>query len=284
MLSFQKTGAVGITPCQDKREMCFEYVDVAEGQFTTQEHELHFENVDMLLIKEEVSTEQKNEMFSENMTASSLKEEHPSTQEPRGCFENVDASGRVEYGMCFNSVYITSIKKEPADEVNITQDSLAVGENETVDVSSVKEEQGMKQEEYGTCFANTTQMKEGEVENIITAEQSSRGVNGTFFENDYTTHIKEEQPEMQENSSCIPIKENHFTTQGIKMCSMNVDLKSVKGEQLTDECFAIVKLKEEEEGITSPAKEDTETYEVFRLVHFLYLVHLLVVIYKKKSH
>jgi hypothetical protein len=277
VLSFQKEGAVGITPCQDKCEMCFEYVDVVEGQFTTQEHELHFKNVDTLLIKEEVPTKQENKMFSENMTASSVKE-HPFTQEPRGYFENVDASGQGEYGMGSSSIDITSIKKEPADEVNITQDPSSVGENETVDALSIKKEQCMKEEE-DPCFANTAQMKEGETENIITAEQSSRGVNGTFFENDSTIHIKEEHTEIHENSSCISIKEHYFTAQDIEMCSMSVDLKSVNGEQLTDECFAIVNVKEEE--ITFPEQENTETDEVFRLVHCLYLLHFLIVIYRR---
>ncbi|XP_021932318.1 uncharacterized protein LOC110835920 isoform X6 [Zootermopsis nevadensis] len=257
-----KEGAVGITPCQDKYEICFESVDVAEGQFTTQEHELHSENVDTLLIKEEVSTEQSNEMFYENMTASSIKKEHPFTQELRGCSENAD-TGEEKCGMHFSIVDVSSIKKEPIDEVNVTRDSFAIGENETVNPLSIKQEQDMEQEECDAYFANNTQMKEGEVGNIIATEQSSRGINETFFENDNIIHIKEEEPEIQENNSYIPINENHFTTQGIKMCSMNLDLMSVKEEQLADESFAVVKVKEEE--ITFPEQEESETDEVFSM-------------------
>jgi hypothetical protein len=279
VLSFQKEGAVGIIPCQDKHEAYFEYVDVAEGHLTTQERELHCESVDTLMIKEEASTEEKTEMFPENITALSIKEDQPFTQEPRDCFENVDTLGQKEYRMCLSIVSVTSIKEEPADDVNITPEPLAIGENESVDALSAKKAQGMKQEEYNTCFTNTTQMKEGEVENITI--QPARIANSTYYENENTAHIKEEQFEIQENKSFIPVEGNQFTTQGTGMCSMNIDLESIIGEQLTDECSATtVKVKEEE--ITFPEQEDTETDEVFRLVHCLYLVYISIVIHKKQ--
>lgn len=272
MLPFQEEGAGGITPQEDKHEMCFEYVDVAEGQFTIQEYELQSENVDTLSIKEEVPTKQNSEMLPENITAPSVKKEPSFAQEPRECFENAASSGRKEYEMCFKIIDVTSIKEEPCDVENVTEDPFATQESESLDVHSIKIEQGIVHELHGTCFTNITHIKEGEVENVsVTAEQSTREENVTFVENVNATCIKEEQYEIQENESCIqlPIKEDQFATQDTRMCFMDVDHNSVSEEHLTDEClFTTVQIKDEEkEEVMLPEERDTETNEVFRLVH-----------------
>jgi hypothetical protein len=254
VLSFQEEGAMGVISHHDKHKMGFEYVDVADGQFTAQEPELYTENVDGLLIKQEVPTEQKYEMVSENVTAFSVKEEYPTTKEPRGCFENVDTSGRKEYGICFKITDVRSIKEEPADEENVTEDPFAMGESQIFDALSIKKEQDIKQEEHDTRFMKTEEINGGAVENIkITAEQSAENVDGT--------QIKEEQSEMEENKSCISVTENQFIAQDSRICYMDV---SLKGEQLIgDSLVTTVMVKEEEPG-------GTETNEVLRLVPCLY--------------
>lgn len=254
MLSFQEEGAVGVIPHQDEHEIRFEYVGVAEGQFTSHEPGLHTENVDSLLIKQEVPTEQNCEMVSEDVAAFSVTEEYPVTKELGGCFENVDTSDRREYGTCFKIIDVRSIKEEPADEENVTEDPFAMGESQIFDASSIKKEQDIKQEEHETQFMKTEEVNGGAVENLnITAKESAENMDGT--------QIKEEQSEMEGNKSCISVTENQFTTQDSRLCFMNVNLK---GEQVIDDCLiTTVMLKEEEQG-------GTETNKVLRLVPCLY--------------
>jgi hypothetical protein len=247
VLFFQDEGAVDVSPHHDEHEICFEYVGVAEGQFTSQEPGLHTENVDSLLIKQEVTTEQNCEMVFENVAAFSVTEEHPLIKEPGRCFENVATSDRKEYGTYFKIIDVRSIKEEPADEENVNEDPFAMGESQIFDMSSIKE-QDIKQEERETRFMKTEEVNGGAVENLnIAANESAENVDGA--------QIKEEQFEMEENKSCISITENHFTAQDSRVCFMNV---SPKEEQVIDDCLiTTVMLKEEELG-------GTETNEVLR--------------------
>jgi hypothetical protein len=250
VLSFQDNGAVGVIPQHDEHEICFEYVDVAEGQFTSLEPGLHTENVDSLLIKQEVPTEQNREMVSESVAVFSVC---PVPKEPGG-LENIDTSDRKEYGTCFKIIDVRSIKEEPADEENITEDPFAIGESQICDTSSIKREQDIKQEEHETQFMKTEEVKGGAVENInITAKESAANMD--------STQIKEEQSEIEANKSCSSVTKNHFTAQDSRICFMNV---SLKGEQIVGDCvITTVMLKEEELG-------RTETNGMLRLVPCLY--------------
>jgi hypothetical protein len=241
MVSFQEEGAMGVVPHHEEHEMCFEYVDVAEGMFTSEELGLHSENVDSLLIKQEVPTEQNCEIVSENVTAVSV------TEESGRCFENVDTSNRKEYGTCFKIIDVRSIKEEPTDEGNITEDPFAMGESLILDASSIKEEQDIKQE-HETQFMKNEEIEGGAFKNIKIAVERSA-------ENMIDTQIKEEQSEIEE------VTENQFTAQDNRVCSVNV---SLKGDQFVGDCLiTTVMVKEEELG-------NTEEREVLRLVPCFY--------------
>lgn len=243
MLSFQEEEAIGGIPHHDEHEMCFEYVDVAEGQFTSQERGLHTENVDNVLIKQEVPTEQNYEMVSGNVTAGFV------TEELGKCFENVATSDRKEYGTCFKIIDVRSIKEEP-DEGNVTEDPLAMGESQILDASSIKEEQDVKQE-HGTQFMKNEEIKGRTFKNIkIAAARPAENVIGT--------QIKEEQSEIEEDS---------------RVRSVN---GSCKRDQLVGDCLiSTVMVKEEELG-------STEANEVLRLV-LAFIICMLIVIYSKLS-
>jgi hypothetical protein len=238
VLSFQEEETMGGIPYHDEHEMCFEYVDVAEGQFTTsQEPVLHTENVDSLLIKQDVPIEQNYEMVSGNVTVFVTKESGK-------CFENVDTSDEKEYGTCFKIVDVRSIKEEPADEGNVTEDPLAMGE-------SIKEEQDIKQE-HETQFMKNEEIKGRTFKNIkIAAEQSAENVIGT--------HIKEEQSEIEEDN---------------RAHSVNASLKR---DQLVGDCIiSTVMVKEEELG-------GTEANEVLRLVPCFCYFHTYCIRVKEKG-
>ena len=171
MSSFQDEEAVHVAPCQDKYEVCFEYVDVA-GQFTVEDRELYSEDVDTLSIKEEICTEQISEMTSETVIVSAVKEEKPLIKESAFCFENAT-------GMCLNTVDI-SIKQEPVDEISIKEDPSAVGESGIVGTLLFKRETT----ENNTCFIDTAQIKEEIIE-----EHCAEDVSGT------------------KNRNCVPIRD-----------------------------------------------------------------------------
>lgn len=214
VLSFQEEETMGGIPYHDEHEMCFEYVDVAEGQFTTSQ-----------------------EMVSGNVTVFVTKESGK-------CFENVDTSDEKEYGTCFKIVDVRSIKEEPADEGNVTEDPLAMGE-------SIKEEQDIKQE-HETQFMKNEEIKGRTFKNIkIAAEQSAENVIGT--------HIKEEQSEIEEDN---------------RAHSVNASLKR---DQLVGDCIiSTVMVKEEELG-------GTEANEVLRLVPCFCYFHTYCIRVKEKG-
>jgi hypothetical protein len=254
MLSFQVEEAMGGIAHHDGHEMHFEYVDVAERQFPSQEHGLHAENVDRLSIKQEVPTDGNCEMVSENVTAFSVKEEYPVTRESGGCFENVDTSNWKEYGTCFKIIDVRSIKEEPADEGNLTEDPFAMEEGQICCASSIKKEKDIKQEEQETQFMKTEEIKREAVENIKSMDEGAAG-------NMDGTQIKEEQSETEGCRGYILDSGNQFSVQDSRIRSVN---GSRKGEHLVGDCLnTTVMVKEEELG-------SAQTNEVFRLVFCFY--------------